>query len=273
MAAISNVRRRVAIVGSVGVPAKYGGFETLVDRMLPFLADEFEMHVYCSGKAYTERPREYKNATLHYVDFDANGVSSIAYDVVSMIRAARYCDAIVLLGVSGAAFLPFLEQHVSLGLGLRLSSGLRLGLSLSLGLGLGLRLDASPSSVSGSSAARWRWHCARRGRAAKWFLRFSEAIGARAAHVLIADNEVIRRHLDHAYGKHSHLIAYGGDHVLDVLPDAQDQSRFPFLGERYAVKVCRIETVCGDGRRENHHCVFPIRFPRLSFFGFYSCCG
>ncbi len=47
--------KKVAIIGSVGIPAKYGGFETLVEFVTKELGTDFEITVYCSGKAYKER--------------------------------------------------------------------------------------------------------------------------------------------------------------------------------------------------------------------------
>ena len=44
-----GTRVRVAIVGTVGLPSRYGGFETLAQYLVEYLGDEFEFTVYCSG--------------------------------------------------------------------------------------------------------------------------------------------------------------------------------------------------------------------------------
>ena len=44
---------KVAIIGTVGVPAKYGGYETLVDNLIDKkINSEIQYIVYCSSKAY-----------------------------------------------------------------------------------------------------------------------------------------------------------------------------------------------------------------------------
>ena len=38
---------KVSIIGTVGLPAKYGGFETLVNHLTINLADQFDITVFC----------------------------------------------------------------------------------------------------------------------------------------------------------------------------------------------------------------------------------
>ena len=42
--------QKLAIIGTVGLPAKYGGFETLAQQLVLQLNKQFDMTVYCSGK-------------------------------------------------------------------------------------------------------------------------------------------------------------------------------------------------------------------------------
>jgi len=48
---MSNIKK-IAIVGTVGVPANYGGFETLAEHLIEDLGRHHEITVYCSGKKY-----------------------------------------------------------------------------------------------------------------------------------------------------------------------------------------------------------------------------
>ena len=75
----------ICIIGTVGIPASYGGFETLAERLVD--TKEAKFTVYCSRKHYQAYPKEYKAADLVYIPFDANGVSSIIYDLSSMVHA------------------------------------------------------------------------------------------------------------------------------------------------------------------------------------------
>ena len=67
------VKKRIAIIGSVGVPANYGGFETLAEQLVRNLDEQFDLTVYCSSKSYAERPTTFLGARLKYIPLKANG--------------------------------------------------------------------------------------------------------------------------------------------------------------------------------------------------------
>ncbi len=202
--------KRLAILGTVGVPANYGGFETLTENLVKF-GDASSRNeiitVYCSSRRYPERPPSYLSARLKYLPLDANGVQSIPYDVLSLVSAAwNRNDVILLLGVSGALALPF------------------------------LRLFSSAKVVTNIDGIEWRrqkW----RG-LARWFLRFSEKIAVRFSDEVISDNAAIARYVEESYGVNSHVIAYGGDHAVVSEPAPVDEHDIP---STYALSVCRIE--------------------------------
>ncbi len=99
----------ISIIGTVGVPACYGGFESLVENLLDYTPENVQYRVFCSAKKYSERLTSYKGAQLVYLDRDANGISSILYDYESMKRSLD-CDVMLILGVSGCLFLPFIRR-------------------------------------------------------------------------------------------------------------------------------------------------------------------
>lgn len=194
----------------VGVPANYGGFETLAENLVAFHEQTQSPHdltVYCSGKAFEEHPERHGRARLRYVGLDANGVQSIPYDLVCLLDAARRGhDRMLLLGVSGAPVLPLL----------RLVSRARI-----------------ITNVDGIEWKREKW-----GRFARAYLRFAEWMAVRASHVVIADNAAIADYLDSTYGCRAQVIAYGGDHALEADPD---QAAAKSLPDSFALGLCRIE--------------------------------
>lgn len=199
---------KLAIIGTVGIPAKYGGFETLVENLTHYLANDIKMTIYCSSKAYDTKLEAYNNAKLEYIDLDANGISSILYDIVSLLKA-RDSDVLLVLGVSGCIFLPILK----------IFSKAKIIVN-----------------IDGLEWKRDKW-----GKFAKSFLKFSEKIAVRYADTVIVDNKVIQDHVTSTYAKESTLIAYGADHVEKVAVSDKVSSQYPFLNEKYAFTVCRIE--------------------------------
>ena len=75
--------KKIAIIGTNGVPSKYGGFETLVEYLVRHLADDYEITVFCSTNLVTEKIDSYEGVKLEYIDLNANGWQSIFYDIVS----------------------------------------------------------------------------------------------------------------------------------------------------------------------------------------------
>jgi glycosyltransferase involved in cell wall biosynthesis len=203
-----RVTPRVAIVGTVGLPAAYSGFETLAEHLVRYNEREglpLALTVYCSSRHFAEKHPTYHGAAMRYIDLDANNASSLVYDAVSMVAALREgVDTILLLGVSGAWAVPFV----------RLFSNVQV-----------------VTNIDGIEWKREKW----RG-PAKWILRASEWIAARFSHAVIADNGAIVDHVRQTYGRESVLIAYGGDHALSPMP-----APYPGLPERYALALCRIE--------------------------------
>jgi len=207
--------KKVAIVGIQGVPARYGGFESLVENIIgENCSQNVEYTVFCSGKDYTERQETYKNVKLKYIDaFHANGWQSTFYDIVSMLRClwGGY-DTIMILGVSGCAFLPVFRL---------------------------LYRGKIVVNIDGLEHKRDKW--------AKWqrkFLKCSEALAVRNADVVIADNKGIQDYVTETYGKPSALIAYGGDHAQRAVSQERQENILKQYGMKrgtYGISVCRIE--------------------------------
>ena len=108
-------KKRLAIIGTVGVPAKYGGFETLAENLIKNLDDEYDITVYCSGKKYKKKQRlkHYQNARLKYLPIKPNGVWSVPYDTLSIFNALFYAVILLILGIAGAWILPFVKWFSS----------------------------------------------------------------------------------------------------------------------------------------------------------------
>ena len=66
--------KTVAIIGTNGLPAKYGGFETLTNYLVEnFDKSNYKIIVYCSKTPKKDRLDSYNGAKLVYLPFKANG--------------------------------------------------------------------------------------------------------------------------------------------------------------------------------------------------------
>src|SRR3954462_2090079 len=83
---------RVAIMGTRGYPSYYGGFETLVRTLAPFLTDQgWDVTVY--GRPGATRPddplRDPRVETLTTTGCETKSLSTLSYGLTSCLHAAR----------------------------------------------------------------------------------------------------------------------------------------------------------------------------------------
>ena len=206
------MKTKVAIIGTVGLPAKYGGFETLTAHLVEELADNYDFTVYCSSKKYSkeEQIKDWNGAKLKYIPLDANGIQSIPYDTWSIFDAIFKSDVLLILGVAGAWILPFVKMFTR---------------------------KKIIVSIDGIEWKRDKWPLA-----AKLYLWWAEKMAVRFSHIDISDNESIQDYTSLRYKTISRVIEYGADHTkVNITPTSENLEKYPFLSEEYAVKVCRIE--------------------------------
>lgn len=202
-------KKKIAIIGTVGIPAKYGGFETLVEFMTRDLNLIYDFTVYCSAKSYQEKSDFYNGSKLRYINLHANGAQSILYDFLSLIKSVGKNDIILVLGVSGAVFLPIIR--------------------------LFFRVKII-TNIDGLEWKRDKWNYL-----VKLFLKISESIAVKSSHMVVADNKAISDYIKITYKRESHLIEYGGDHSSIEPLSTLIIDEYPVLKTKYAFKVCRIE--------------------------------
>ena len=205
--------KNIAIIGIQGVPANYGGFESLVENIIgENKSPNINYTVFCSSKDLPQHISEYKGAKLKYIPLSANGVQSIPYDMLSLLKVPKETDVILVLGVSGSLILPFF----------RLFSKKKLIVN-----------------IDGLEHRRDKW-----GKVARWYLKLFEKMAVKYADVIIADNKGIQDYVKEQYGKESVLIAYGGDHVIRNMESNREKdilTKFALTPNNYAITVCRIE--------------------------------
>lgn len=206
-----NKKKKVAVIGTVGLPANYGGFETLTDHLVRNLGEEYDITVYCSKNRYKaeDRKEKYLNAKLVHLPFNANGVQSIIYDSYSILHSLFFADVLLILGVAGAWILPFVKLFTN---------------------------KKVIISIDGIEWKRDKWNLL-----AKCYLWWAEKIAVKYSDIDISDNESIQDYTAYRYGSLSRIIEYGADHTLFVKPEDEDKKKYPFLKMPYACKVCRIE--------------------------------
>ena len=174
--------KKTAVIGIVGVPACYGGFESFAEQLIIRLKDQCEFTVYCQKSAYAERPAQRDGVKFKYLPLKANGVQSILYDMLAILDSLRYCDTMLILGVGGCPLLGVLRLF-----------------------GMKKRVVVNVDGIE--------WKRAKWSGFAKWYLRFAEKCAVKYSDEVVGDNKVISDYITETYGKSCHLIEYGADSI------------------------------------------------------------
>jgi glycosyltransferase involved in cell wall biosynthesis len=205
---MKKMKKRIGIIGTNGLPGKYGGWDQLVNHTTNNLKDQFSFTVYTSYSTADPNLKEYNGAKLKIIKFKANGMQSIPYDIASMIHAIFHCDVLFICGTSGCIFLPFVRLF-------------------------GKKIVLNPD---GQEWKRKKWS-----KPVQWFLKISELFGVFFSTSVVSDNVKIQDYIKKEYKKESSLIEYGGDQVIKVPLSNETANKYGITVGKYAFKVCRIE--------------------------------
>lgn len=170
---------RIALIGTRGVPASYGGFETCVEEVGRRLAERgHAVTVYCRSGHYRERLPEYLGMRLVYLpSIRHKALDTLSHTTLSVLHAAT-CPYDVLMVFNAANSPPLLLPRL-------------------LGKKIAINTD-------GLEWKRGKW-----GPLARRYYRFAEWLSTRLANRIVADSRGIQDYYQERYGTESSFIAYG----------------------------------------------------------------
>ena len=202
---------KVAILGTRGIPAAYGGFETLAEELSVRLARRgHDVTVYARRGAVREETAWYRGVRVVFVPTVRHKyLETVVHGVTSGLHAATQAYDAVLV-CNGANALACRLPRL-------LGSGTRVLLN-----------------VDGLERNRRKWN-----RAGQAVYALSERLSCVLPDVVVTDARAIRRYYLSRYGRESAYVPYGSD-----LPAPADRSVLGRLGlapGRYVLYVSRFE--------------------------------
>lgn len=201
---------KIAILGTRGIPASYGGFETFAEELSTRLASRgHAVTVYCRSHHTSSEMREYRGVRLvvlptvrsKYLDTVVHAFLSSIHAVREKFDAVLYCNAITA---------PF--------------------------CGIPKRLAGARTllNVDGLERNRRKWNAA--GRAA---YTICERLSTKLPDAVVTDAEVIRRYYRETFGVDPLMIPYGGD--LPAPAETGTLERLGLSPNGYFLYVSRLE--------------------------------
>ncbi|HEU0172878.1 MAG TPA: DUF1972 domain-containing protein, partial [Blastocatellia bacterium] len=200
---------KIAILGTRGIPANYGGFETFAEQLGTRLAARgHEITVYGRKHYSTTSASTYKGvnlvvlSTIRHKYFD-----TVIHTLLSILHATpRRYDAILICNAANSVF-SFIP-----------------------------RLFGTPTlvNVDGLERKRKKWNWIGR----QYYL-ISEWLSTFLPTAIVTDAQVIQDYYATRYRKESEMIAYGAEVVRRADPDKL--LKFGLQANRYALYVSRLE--------------------------------
>jgi glycosyltransferase involved in cell wall biosynthesis len=178
---------RIAMLGTRGVPAAYGGFETAVEEIGQRLASRgHEVTVYCRPSAGDEPRNSYLGMDLvHLPSVRSKAIETLSHTALSVghLATVEKQDVAFLFNAANAPFLP------------------------------ALRMQRIPTAVhvDGLEWKRGKW-----GKNGRRYYRWAEQFSVRHADALISDAQGIADYYTHEFNIPTELITYGAPILNDA---------------------------------------------------------
>ena len=200
---------RIAILGTRGIPASYGGFETFAEHLSTRLAARgHEVTVYCRAHYVSPRQLQYHGVrlkvlpTIRHKYFD-----TVVHTFLSAIHAVskRY-DAALICNCANAPFSPI------------------------------LRLTGTPVAINVDGLEhkrkKWSW-------LARRYYRFAEYLSTLLPNEMVTDAQVIQDYYLARHNAPSTMIAYGSE--VERRPNRDAVRKWRVEPNRYVLYVSRLE--------------------------------
>jgi glycosyltransferase involved in cell wall biosynthesis len=205
-------KKIISIIGTVGVPANYGGYETLVDNLIEYIDHtKYEVYIYCSSASYEKnfRKKKYKNCNLIYLPLSANGLSGFFYDNLAIFLSTLKSSTIILsLGTASAILFLFMKPLTRAKLIIHLD-------------GQDHKREKFKTSI-------------------KAMMSLVRRLAYLISDHIIGDNEGILENLPKSTLRKTSLIEYGGDQASNVYDEKKLRS-YGLHTKEYFFGVARIE--------------------------------
>ncbi len=201
---------KIAILGTRGIPASYGGFETFAEQLSTRLvARGHDVTVYCRAHYVSPRQIEYKGVrlkvlpTIRHKYFD-----TVVHAGLSALHAAalRRFDAALICNAANAPFAPVLRAA---------------------GVPVAINVDGLEHK-----RRKWNW-------LGQNYYRVAERLSVWLPNETVTDARVIQDYYLAKYRASSTMIAYGAE--VERRADRQAVARWGVEPNRYVLYVSRLE--------------------------------
>ncbi len=202
-------RLKIGILGSRGIPNRYGGYEQCAEYLSVGLADKgHEVYVYNSSN-HEYKGSNWKGVQLIHCNDPENKLGTIGqfiydWNCISDARKRDF-DIILQLGYTSSSIWYW----------------------------------RWPKTINIVNMDGLEWKRSKYSKPVQKFLKYAEKLAANNADILIADSTGIQQHLKNAYNKTSFYIPYGSEIFTD--PNESGLKKYALIPFHYNLLIARME--------------------------------
>lgn len=232
-------KKKVAIIGSHGLYANYGGWDQLVRNLAEDNTQDVEYLIFNSS----DTPKNIvipEGVKVKWLIFKASGFQGLFYDFWSILISYFKVDTLLLLGTQGILIIPL------------------------------LRLFKKKNIVSNVGGVEWERP--KFNYLAKKYLRLCFNLSFKYSNNVVLDNEYYREYIpENVRTDISRIIPYGGE--IDLTLDINDElnKKYSFLSEDFFLSISRslednqLDSLCESFVGQNHKLVLISNFSKSEY--------
>lgn len=201
---------KIGIVGTRGIPANYGGFETFAQEVSPVLVEKgFDVCVYCDRSSDPNRINSYKGVKLKYLSVTKTS-NPLYFYFLGVYNALKEMDVLLVTGTGGSIFYflnIFFRKKII-------------------------------TNTDGVESRRAKWSFLKR-----LFIKLTEVLAIKWSNGLVADSKGITKYLVDTYNlkdsQKLRTIEYGG-YIVNEYSELV-LKKYNVIHKNYFLLVARLE--------------------------------
>jgi len=199
-------KKKIAIIGSHGLYAKYGGWDQLVNNLAENKSDNVEYIIFNSSSTeFVKLPPE--GVIVKNLPFKADGFQGFFYDFQSILLSYFKVDVLLLLGAQGMPIVPFLNIFKK------------------------IKIIINIGGVE--------WERPKYNKFIKRYFRYCFKLSSKKSRTVILDNEYYKRFIpDNSNGTFT-VIPYGGEIEQTLSVNESLVEKYPFINKQYFLSISR----------------------------------
>jgi len=199
-------KKTIAIIGSHGLYAKYGGWDQLVNNLAECKSKNIEYIIFNSSDTkFVKKPP--KGVVVKKLLFKADGFQGFLFDFQSILLSYFKADVLLLLGAQGMPIIPILDFF---------------------------KKKKIIINIGGVEWERPQYNYL-----IKKYLRYCFKLSCKKSRIVIIDNEYYKRFIPESGKVVFKVIPYGGEIDQTLSVNEELIEKYPFIDKQYFLSISR----------------------------------